>query len=306
MKRALTFSIIAGSMSCTYDCSICISKMTPTYGIGYQEPKINWKNFNDAKRVASDIYHAETVLITSKGEPTTYPAQITEFLHGLEDVTFIKRELQTNGSLIVRGGLMDQFLRVWYDHGLKTVAVSVYHHDSKKNEEIFRPRTGRYLDLPKLIDKIHENDMEVRLSCVMLKGYIDSLEEAISLMDFARSNGVEQLTFRTADKPDNPRDLAVADFVDQHRIDMDNLGYQEIMKDIVEKGGKPTEILPHGAEVYSIEGMQVCVTSGLSKYQGEENIRSLIFFPNGLLTTSWVDPKGGAILHGWREAHKDA
>ncbi len=304
MKRALTFSMIAGSLSCTYDCSICISKMTPTYGIGNQEPTINWKNFQEAKKISSDIYHAETALLTSKGEPTMYPAQITEFLHQLEDTTFAKRELQTNGSLIARGGYMDQFLRVWRDHGLNTIAVSVYHYNREKNEEIFNPRKGRYINLPKLIDKVHNHDLEVRLSCVMLEDQIDSVEEAVNLMEFSKKYGVEQLTFRTADRPDDPRDLTVAEFIDENRIGMQDTRYKEIMDFIVEQGGRPVEILPHGAEVYSIDGIQVCATTGLSEFQGEEHIRNLIFFPNGMLTTSWSDPRGHAILHGWRENHE--
>lgn len=303
MKKALTYTLIAGSKACTYDCKICISKMTPDQGIGVKAPEVNWRNFEIASNMASDIYHAENVLITGKGEPTIFPAQITEYLHKLENMPFGKRELQTNGSLIAKGGLMDEFLRVWYDHGLMTVAVSIYHYDCEKNQEVFRPKTSRYFDLGELVDTLHCNGLETRLSCVMLKGYVDSVEEVSKLMSFCKSYGVEQLTLREADCPKNPVDLTVADFVDRHRIDKKDPVYNDIMKFIAEKGGKPNEILPHGAEVYGIDGLQVCATTGLSNYAGEENIRQLIFFPDGMLTTSWVDPKGSAVLHGWRQEH---
>ncbi len=274
--------------------------MTPDQGIGIEAPEVNWRNFVIASRMASDIYHAENVLITGKGEPTIFPAQITEYLHKLENMPFGKRELQTNGSLIAKGGLMNEFLRVWYDHGLITAAVSIYHYDREKNHEVFRPKGERYFDLGMLVDKLHRNGLETRLSCVMLKGYVDSVEEVSKLMDFCKKYGVEQLTLRQADRPENPQDFKVADFVDTHRIDKDDLAYRNIMNFIVEKGVKPTEILPHGAEVYGIDGLQVCATTGLSNYAGEENIRQLIFFPDGMLTTSWVDPMGAAVLHGWK------
>lgn len=300
MKKALTYTIIAGSKACTYDCGICISKMTPDYGIGTKELRVNWRNFDIATNDARNIYHAENVLITGKGEPTLFPYQIYQFLKKLENTTFGKRELQTNGSEIAKGGQMNEFLKVWYDQGLVTVGISIYHYDDKKNEELFKPKTGRYFDLEKLIDRLHENKLETRLSCVMLDGYIDNVEEVEKLMQFARQNGVEQLTLRQADRPDNPSDFKVADFVDRHRLSENDKRYKEIMRSLVEKGGKPTEVLPHHAEVYSIDGLQVCATTGLSDYEGEENIRQLIFFPNGMFTTSWVDPEGAAILHGWK------
>lgn len=303
MKKALTYTLIAGSKACTCDCRICISQMTPDQGIGLAAPRVNWRNFDIASRMASDIYHAENVLITGKGEPTIFPAQITEYLHKLEHMPFGKRELQTNGSLIAKGGLMDEFLRVWYDHGLITAAVSIYHYDRGKNEEIFRPKAGRFFDLGGLVDKLHGHGLETRLSCVMLRGCVDSVDEVSKLMDFCRKYGVEQLTLRQADRPENPLDLNVADFVDKNRISESDKRYKEIMSFIVEKGIKPAEILPHGAEVYGIDGLQVCATTGLSNYAGEENIRQLIFFPDGMLTTSWVDPKGAAVLHGWRHEH---
>ena len=302
MKRALTYTLIAGSRSCTYDCPLCISKMTPDYGIGNAEPEVNWENFDIAANIASNIYHAENVLITGKGEPTLFPAQVTEFLHRLEKWPFGKRELQTNGSVIAKGGYMGDFLRVWHDHGLVNVAVSVYHYYNNRNAEIFMPKSGRYFDLPELIDRIHRRDLEVRLSCVMLDGYIDRVEEVEKMIGFCKKHDVEQLTLRSADRPDYSSDFTAADFVDKHRLNEKDQRYVDIRNFVREKANdkKPTETLPHGAEVYGIDDLQVCISTGLSDYTGEEEIRQLIFFPNGMLTTSWTDPKGAAVLHGWR------
>lgn len=310
MKKAVTYTLIVGSDICPYNCSICISEMTPTHGLRDKLVPVNWRNFDLAKDIALN-YKAENILITDKREPTVYPERITEYLEKLRNDKFNKRELQTNGSIIATGKL-DDYLKKWYDSKLTTIAVSIYHYDKEKNQEIFRPRNGEYLILEKLIDEIHNNELEVRLSCVVLKDYIDTPKEAEKLLEFVRRNGVEQVTFRTADIPKNPRNLEIANYIREHRLTKKEL--QAIGKFIIEKAGKACDVLPFGAKVYEIGKQQVATTTGLTPYKGDkflsqirrifkgdEELRQLIFFPQGLLTTSWETIYGSAILRGWTD-----
>lgn len=311
MKKALTYTVVSGSMACPNDCPICISKMTPGYGIGTKEPYVNWAQFDKATQIAVN-YNARYFLLTSKGEATLFPAQVTEFLHRVEGRPFDRRELQTEGSTIARGGrLYDEFLRIWKDHGLDLVAVSIYHHDNQKNHDLFRPKHQEPYNLQELIEQIHSHGLRVRLSCVMLKGYVDSVEGVSRLIEFSKQNGIFQLTLRRADRPADPLDERVAQYVDENRVD--NSAFNTNLANFLEENGTLCDILPHGALIYEVNGQNVGVTTGLStKFGGaktreaaesclknkpsDEDLRQLIFIPPDMLTTSWENIFGGRIL----------
>ncbi len=288
-----TYTIIAGSKACPNDCPICVSKMTPDYGIGLKKPEVNWSKFEDATKIAL-LHDAKNVLITSKGEPTLFPGQITEYLIQLYGKPFALRELQTEGSQLAKGGLYDDFLDVWKRLGLNTIALSIYHYDGQKNKELFRPKNGEHFDLAKLIDKFHSKDLNTRLSCVLVDGYIDNIKEVQNLIDFAKQNGVFQLTLRRADRPKKTLDQEVADFVEKHRL---TEGQFRDISDFIEREGHFCYNLPHGAGVYEIDDQNVCVSTGLTPNEkNREVIRQLIFFPQGWLTTSWENVQGGRLL----------
>ncbi|MCK5289641.1 MAG: hypothetical protein KAJ56_01740, partial [Candidatus Aenigmarchaeota archaeon] len=52
MKKALTYTIIAGSRACVNDCPLCISKMTPDNSIGYEKPEVDWDIFKKSTHYA--------------------------------------------------------------------------------------------------------------------------------------------------------------------------------------------------------------------------------------------------------------
>ena len=293
-KKALTFTIIAGTRLCPCNCRICISKMTPTYCVGQNESKVNWQNFKRASEMAFHIYGAENVLITGKGEPTLDPAQITEFLHQLEGrPPYGKRELQTNGAYLTDPEIL-QFLNVWKNHGLDTVAISIYSPEYQTNKEFFD--CNRELpELGKMIDSVLSADLSVRLSCVLLKGGIDSVKTYLPLAEFCKERGVQQLTLREA-SISGKGEGKYAQSVKELRASEEQVF--EIEKYIQSSCVKVDE-LAHGATVYGDKGLQVCLTTGLS-CNGKDEIRQLIFFPNGTLSTSWENPEGSAVLHGWR------
>lgn len=317
MKKALTYTVVSGSKACPNNCPICISKMTPDYNIGTKEPKVDWDQFDKATKIALINYEAKNFLLTSKGEATLFPAQISNFLYRAALVSntqkrvFESLELQTEGSTIARGGkLYDEFLKTWKYLGLDLVAVSIYHYDNKKNHKVFRSRHKEPYDIQKLIEQIQSHNLKVRLSCVMLKEYIDSIEEVSKLIDFSKKNGIFQLTLRRADRPQNSLDKKVAQYVDEYRVN--DIEFNTNLANLLEKNGTLCDILPHGALIYEINGQNVGVTTGLSpKFGGkktreitdclknkpsDEEIRQLIFIPPDMLTTSWENIFGGRIL----------
>ena len=84
-----TLSIICGTRACNARCPYCVSKMTPSQGVGLEDYEPNWRNFEIANRYARDN-GVSTILITGKGEPTLYPDQVTTFLEHEATRTYLK------------------------------------------------------------------------------------------------------------------------------------------------------------------------------------------------------------------------
>ena len=287
-----TFSIIAGTMACNARCPFCVSKMTPPQGMTLKEPDVNWRNFHKSAQLAKE-YGAKTVLITGKGEPTLFPGQITSYLHELEKYNFPIIELQTNGiSLYENKDSNRKLLQTWYDQGLTTIAISIVHYDKEKNKEIYLPYKKDYIELPGLIDHLHDMKYSVRLSCVMADNYISDKKSLEHLIHFASDNSVEQLTLRPVNKPDNSLDDEVSAWIAKNYLK--STQYDEIQS-YLNTNGKQLMKLSHGATVYDVYGQNVCLTNSLTIDKDSDSIRQLIFFPDGHLTYDW-QYKGAILL----------
>lgn len=291
--KVRTFSIVAGSMACQARCPFCVAHMTPKNGIGSKAPDINWRNFKKACQFARDG-GCSTAMITSKGEPTIFPDQVSEFLQNLAPFNFPVIELQTNGLLIADGPgnkVTDQHLKDWYDAGLTTVAISVSHYDADKNKEIYMAGKKDYMDLPALIAKLHRFGFSVRLAVVMVKGYIDSVAEVEKMIAFAQANKVEQLTFRPVTKPDKSENEAIFKWTSEHHVPAELEG--ELNKHLLSVGSPVLE-LAHGATVYDVRGQNVCMTNCLTIQPDNDELRQVIFFPDGHLRYAWQ--YSGAVI----------
>jgi molybdenum cofactor biosynthesis enzyme MoaA len=289
--RIQTFTVVAGSEACNATCPYCVSRMTPDYELGKKLPEVNWRNFRIGCQFAKNS-GVSTVLFTGKGEPTLFPDQLTAYLKNLQPFAFPFAELQTNGiALAKHQPVSDRHLKEWYDLGLTLISLSIVHWSSEKNKDIYQPHAPDYYALPELIESLHKAGFSVRLSCMLARGYVDSVEGLDQLARFARENGVEQLTVRSIEKPRKSSATATVQWVTDHAL-ADNTVAQ--MRDFLDAKGSRLMELVHGAVVYDYLGQNLCLSNCLTIDPRDETIRQLIFFPDGHLRYDWQYP--GAIL----------
>lgn len=282
-----TFSIVAGTTACNAHCPYCISKMTPKQGISLEEPKVNWRNFEKACRLA-EINGVTTVLITGKGEPTLYPKQITKFLENLKKFNSPLLELQTNGIILAEENY-DEYLKKWYGLGLTMIALSIVHYEQEKNKKIF---SDNYPELKKLIDKLHKIGFSVRLSCTMLKGFIDNPKEVENLIKKAKEWKVEQLSIRKLAMPKHSENNDIFTWTRENVVS--NIELEKIKKFIMKNGNK-LMTLQEGAQIYDVDGQNICLTDALTIKPKSDNLRQIIFFPDGHLRFDW-QYKGATLI----------
>ncbi|KKU50566.1 MAG: hypothetical protein A3A28_03895 [Candidatus Sungbacteria bacterium RIFCSPLOWO2_01_FULL_47_32] len=290
--RIQTFSILAGSEACNARCPFCISKMTPPLGVDLPEPNVNWRNFKVACRLAKQS-GVTTAMFTGKGEPTLFPKQITRYLNEMAEFQFPLIELQTNGILIAeKSAVYKEHLKDWYERGMTTIAVSIVHYDPEKNREVYLPHKKSYIDLPGLIAFLHNTGFSVRLTCILASGFIDNAERTTTLIGFAKKLGVEQLTLTPVNKPDESESFETWKWTNTHHL----TGEERVeIIEYLKKHGHKILHLPHGAIVYDVNGQNVCMNNCLSVNPDPEELRNLIFFPDGHLRYYWQYP-GSIIL----------
>lgn len=291
-----TFSILAGSAACNARCPFCVSKMTPPHGVTLREPAVDWNNFRRSCEYITEHYRGNssdgsiTAMITSKGEPTLFPEQITKYLDAMKDYNFSPIELQTNGIPIAENKRRyEKHLRDWHERGLSLAAVSIVHYEPEMNRRIYLPYKKQYIDLPGLIEYMHDGErrFSVRLACVLLDGFIDSAEKLEGLMEFAHRHGVEQLTVRPVNRPEESENNAVYEWVGKNYLKEQQ---EAEIRDYLARRGREVKYLMHGATVYDVSGQNVCITNSLTKDDPLGGYaRQLIFFPDGHLRNDWTE-----------------
>jgi molybdenum cofactor biosynthesis enzyme MoaA len=263
--------------------------MTPDGGVSGARPREI-----DVRNLRKSLLYAQrsgvsTILLTGKGEPTLYPDQISEYLgHIAGNGSFPFVEIQTN-AILFAGAELDDHLAAWHASGLTTVSPSVVSVDDGVNAEVI---TGGRLSysLIGIVEKLHRVGFCVRLNCTMLGDVVGSWDRLAEVVDWCREHAVEQLTVREVTEPPESEDPGVSGWIAKHKVPAESV---EEMKKKLFARGKKLLTLPHGAVVFDLDGQNVCFNNCLTPPQ-DDQIRQIIFFPDGHLRYDWV--YRGAIL----------
>jgi len=289
-----TLSMVIGNHKCNARCPFCVSKMTHDEGIrdyGMDTEGTHpqyFRRFKSACDYAKDC-GVSTVLLTGKGEPTLHPVEISRTVGRLKAWNFPFVELQTNGIRFhTHEKDYDEFMGVWSHDGLTTICLSVVHWMPTMNAEIY----GMGYPLGKVVDRLHDRGFSVRITCMLVKGYIEHVGDVENMIQWCQDHKVEQLTIRNIKRPEVCKDYNISRFVADHALDPSQI--EEIKNELDYEGTRLMELM-HGAIVYDYHGQNVCLSDCLTiDPTRNDELRQLIFFPDGHLRYDWQ--YSGAIL----------
>lgn len=290
--RFKMFSVVVGSEACIASCPFCVSceKITKET---MKEKDINWRNLDIAANLATRS-NVDTVMLTSRGEPLLFPDQISNYLKHLKKFEFPFIELQTNGILLSKNRKKyDSYLRKWYEDGLTTITISVISEKKDLNRKNYMQDNSDYIDLPELINYLHELKFCVRLTCVCCKDIMSTISQVDSFIKFAKENNVEQVTLRPLN--DEYRRKSAHDWILKNKLT--NKDKKKIRKHLDKNGTRLLELERIGT-IYDVYGQNVLFSHPLTKYTRDtnpENIRNLIFFQDGHIRYEW-EMEGGILL----------
>ncbi len=290
-----TFSVVVGGSGCNAKCPYCVSKLTGCEkGVvkGQKAMQINKRNFDIACNFAK-MSGVSTVLLTGKGEPTLYLEHIDKYLAMLDKWQFPFIELQTNGILLEK---MDEAILIdWYNMGLTTISLSCASYSEVENKRIF----GKNINLQANIERLHRIGFSVRISCVGVKGYIDSVDTIKRFASWCKTHKVEQFTWRPATNISLEETLGdktkreVHEWINTNQVDALSLQHIDAFFSYPKNVTVLLE-LAHGAKVYDLNGQNISLNSCLTHSVNPDDIRQLIFSSDGHLRYSWTHE--GAII----------
>ena len=287
--KAHTFSIVVGTTACNAKCPFCVSKMTLAPGTDVLGQPVRWDRFETACKI---VEHARdglvSVVLTGVGEPLLHPDEISKYLTRLNG-RFPLVDLQTNGVSIKNVAKWD-YWEIWKAQGLTQVSISVTHADPVRSNEIMGIEAQyNYWDAVKCLK---EAGFSVRLNCTMLKSGIYLPSQVHGLIDLCAERGVDKLTLREVEAPSNPLDMKVAMWVKDEKI---HGAATRLCQNLEMNRATLLLKLPHGGVVYDVRGQNVAVATCLTKTTNPDDIRQIIFFPDGRIAYDWQHP-GARIL----------
>lgn len=144
------------------------------------------------------------------GEPSLVPRRVEDILTMMESQEFrdIHVHLNTNGLSLASQSLMKA-------GRIDSVSVSVHHYDCGKLSEIYGMEISEGI-----LDFDGVDMMKVNASCNLIKGYIDSTEQAHRMMDFCLAKGFTRLGFVSL--------MPVNEYCRVHLVPLDVLHLEDI------------------------------------------------------------------------------
>lgn len=263
---------------CNKNCPYCVSKMTGC------SPVTGWNSFRrrlEKARTIAELSGVTSIILTGKSEPLLNLSALEVAAEEFHDFPLI---VQTNGRLLVKDlSTIDRLAEIDID----IIAVSV-------------DTVREIVDLKAAAKEIHECGMTLRIT-VNLSDRIMDVMTPEQVFAACKTQGIDQLSFRVLTIPDYPVDTAASRKAQewiQKNVDTEKLSrFFRDYEDLVERHGRFVSRLPFGAKLYDVDGVSCTLFHHcIQESNGEDDIRTLVYWEDGHLSTSWYGSNVGRIF----------
>lgn len=296
----LNFSIFVDDV-CNADCHFCVAQLRYAHKSRmYEKAHIKDRDayltrLEDVLKIVRPLN--PSVSITG-GEPTISPV-LPEILRLVDAYGFRKRTITTNGSGLLKTIDNDTVLQHLLHYRWNHINISRAHYSDAVNQSIMRYESkAEYCDaamLREIFNTLRHTDCRHRLSCLLLREGIGSVDQMKRYIDFAMVLGADNFIFRE-----------LMDY-DRKAVNVEKIRYCDANKvrlnDIWEEMEQHPEFIPHlnlvgyyyYVEIYRYAGATVASESANLNQQYAEKekhrnmVYEMIFHNNGNLCGSWID-----------------
>lgn len=263
------------TVQCNAKCFFCynnLSFMCPGNYVDAADPELH-RALEFAKRGG-----LKTVAL-SGGEPTLNPAKLIALVAAVKSYGFPIIRLHTNGYRLNEPITIEgRTLPLWKhldEAGIGDISVSVADYRPDRNLSIMKLDT--LSKLAETLPAMTRSGMAIRLSCYLCGAGIHTPEDVRHYLDFARANGVRAVILRKT--PTAPQ------------ADLD---YFDTLLRMLEADGWALRFSCQkpDALIYELEkeDFRLSFSCTSEEYDPDQKIRRLIYMPNKVVYTSWIDP----------------
>ena len=186
--------------SCNAHCLFCSNAETSMPSDPFNVPKL-LEIISGLKAAGISV---NRVNITG-GEPSVVSTLVEEILQKMDDSDFSDLHLHLNTN-----GLLPQSQRLMRHPRWNSISMSLHHYDLSKLSELYGCK------IPDKAFDFEGIDMQrLNASCNLIKGYIDSPEEAAKMLDFALELGLPRIGFVAL--------MKVNAFCQEHFVDLEDI-----------------------------------------------------------------------------------
>lgn len=292
------FSIYS-AQRCNAACRFCVEELRPASRGGLLSLQRSVETddevyFEALKQSLDALRPLSPSISVTGGEPSKDP-RLGRILHIAGNYRASRKTLTTNSS-----GLFDRrgdalVIDLICEASLTHLNISVAHPERERNNRLMRLPTALGPEqMATAVRLATSAGIRVRLSCVLLREGIDSLESILEYLEFARSIGVDNVIFRQLMQTDiaSQSENRVVRYSDAQRVlvepildRMSDDGRFEFVRQIVG--------YYYYVEVWRYQGMDVVFEEAdlgqleVVKLRDSGLIHELIFHPNARLASTW-------------------
>lgn len=275
--KANSLSIsIPSEATCKKNCPYCISKMTGKANVDY----VNFfRNLKKARKIA-DNADISCVIITGKTEPLQLE-NLEMFLDICKLFQDYPIEVQTNGTTLNQGAV----LRTLNEARVNTVAVSIDNWNQMREQG-------------EILNRLSKLGFNTRVTINLTENILSH-----SFWDYIRIcsySGINQMSFRELTIPSNfvetnesREAINYIQYVDLEKV----RNFLDGFNNLILEEGTFVRNLPFGASIYMVDGISVTIFRHcIQENSNEDDIRSLIYYEDGHMSTSWYSSNHGRIF----------
>lgn len=202
---------------CQNDCFFCINGRNHS-----EENEIsNKKYYISLEKCLSDLQGKDIEITITGGEPTLIPSKFVRTMELCQKYGFPCRTVSTTGIRLLddfKGKALCQHMIE--NNFIHNINISRMHFNEKKNKEILKGCNLTNKEISKLAYFFSANNAEMRVSCNIISGYIDSMEKILEFVSYFENLGVETIMFRELIM-ENPLLLpGILDFQNFNKLDV--------------------------------------------------------------------------------------
>lgn len=298
--KNVNFSIFIDDY-CNADCKFCVAQLRYQHKNElYQKEHIKdvdeyLSRLEEVLRIVRPLN--PSISITG-GEPTLSPI-LTDVLKMIYKFGFRKRTITTNGSGLLNIQNNDTILNNLIKYNWNHLNISRASYNDKLNREIMRYNIEKEYCTMEMLKEIlsvcNSSDLHHRISCLLLKESVNSVNEIKKFIDFYASLGANNFIFRELmDYDKTAINTEKMKYCDKNKIKLYDIWHQ--FKDY-------PEFIPYMnilgyyyyVEIYKYKEMTVASESADLNIQNREKTKNpdivyeMVFHNNGNLCGSWID-----------------